>query len=1014
MAFELFRMAGNIIVDAANALSTLGNVESRSRRTAAETRRMNEAFIRADLTANGFSGTIEELDAEVRRLADGEERTIRTTGNFRENITKLGNEMKRAGQGISNAGKMLTLGMTLPIVAALGKSISLASDLAESANVVNVTFGKSAKEVTDWSKTLNDKFGVVQLEAMKYVGSMGAMLKSSGLSTKASKDMAQGLVELTGDMSSFYNLSHEETWEKIRSGIGGETEPLKALGINMSVANMEAYALSVGIKKPWKEMKQAEQTQLRYNYLMKVTADSHGDFARTSEGFANKLRMIQGRLTELGTKIGTILLPYAEKLLKVVDKWASKFTTLNTHSQKVVIVVGLFAAAIGPLLVVLGTLISMVGSLVTIIGALSAPILIVVGVIGVVVVEWAALITVMIIVAAKAGLLKLAFEGIKNIIQIFVSIIKGDTNKALDILVKKFGYSKEEAKAFIEKVIELKDRIVILAEKIKVGLIKAFNFLIDKVKDVTKWLYDHRHEIMKVIEILIDLGIKLFETADKFAEFVKKVKPKITELKETFVKEFTEIKTVTINKFEEIRLGIIKKFNETKTGITNKFTEIKTAIINKLNEWEAAIRNWFTTLPERTKSWLIAWKNTIVNWLEEQNRENIRQYTEWGNALQSWFTNIPTRFNEWFAAWKIRMSEKFEEIKTNISQKLNGWMEAMRLWFAGIPTRFNEWFAAWKVKISQKFEEIKVTISEKLNGWWGAINSWFVAMPGRFENGFNKTWKSLRTSFDNAKKMINEKLDGWWSTIQNWFTEMPKKHIIKSSGRSMITKVADGNREKKSEFMDKLGKLIVDVLVGAGKVAFVVALATGRELIKRIISGVNNIIPSLKGSIKNIVGYIVNPIKALPKTMFNSGANLISGLIDGIKSKLGDLKNVVSKGAGIIGDFIGWESPTKEGPGKNSDKWGPNLMKMLSETMLGKRALLQDSVRKIAGDLSFDSVSANIGFNAGARKNNVNSTGEKIILQINNPKFFNDQDVDKMMNPTIRRLQQMLNVKRSY
>ena len=846
MAFELFRMAGNVVLNTSEAIAGLSNVENRA--------------------------------------------------------TRAGAVLSKVGEKMASAGKALTMGVTLPIVAALGKSVMLASDLAESANVVNVTFGKSAKEVTAWSKTLNEKFGLTQLEAMKYVGSMGAMLKSSGLTAKASKDMSKNLVELTGDISSFYNLGHDEAWEKIRAGIAGETEPLKALGINMSVANMEAYALSKGIKKAWKDMSQAEQSQLRYSYLMKVTADAQGDFARTSDGFANKLRLIKGRFEELGTKIGSLLLPYAEKVLQIVDKWVSKFSNLNTHAQKIVIVIGIIAAALGPILLIGGTLIGTIASLITVIGALSAPIVVVIGLVGVIVAEWAALISVMIVVAAKSGLLKLAFEGIKNIIQIFSSIIKGDTSKALDILVKKFGYSRKEAKEFIEKVVDLKEKIIILAGKIKEGLVKAFNLLVEQGKKATKWIYDHRHEIMKVIEKIVEFGTKIVETGLKIVEFAKIAKNKMIEIKA---------------KFDE-------KFNEIKTLISNKFDEIKQRISTKLTEWKTTIQGWFNNMPSTLKELLGRWKAAIVKWANEQNEENKRQFGIWKEEIKKWF----------------------EKQKENIKIWFKGWLD------------------------------------------------------------------SLKTSFDNGKKLITGKLDGWWGSIKGWFSGLGKKKEIKDAGKNMINKVSEGNSAKKKDFMDKLGKLIVDVIVGAGKLAFIAAIAAGREIIKRIIDGVNNKIPALKAKISSVLGYITKPIANLSKTLYNSGRNLISNLISGITSKFGDLKNTVMKGAGIIGNFLGFESPTKEGPGKESDKWMPNLMRMLSETLLSKRSLLKDSVQKIAGDLSFNDVSANIGVKSSLGNGALAGAKGNIILNINNPQIFDRRGIQQVASDIKTELQSYMNFKK--
>lgn len=171
-------------------------------------------------------------------------------------------------------------------------AIGLASDLQEVQNVVDVTFGSMSQDINNWSTGLIDDFGLSELAGKKYASTMGAMLKSSGLAGAQMESMSKNLTELAADTASFYNLSNDLAYEKIFSGMTGETEPLKALGINMSVANMEAYALSQGITKAWNSMNQAEQTMLRYNYLMQVTADAQGDFARTSNSWANQVKVM--------------------------------------------------------------------------------------------------------------------------------------------------------------------------------------------------------------------------------------------------------------------------------------------------------------------------------------------------------------------------------------------------------------------------------------------------------------------------------------------------------------------------------------------------------------------------------------------------------------------------------------------------------------------------------------------------------------------------------------------------
>jgi len=137
-------------------------------------------------------------------------------------IHQFGSNLMEIGGRLSNFGNSLIENVSKPLINLAKDSIFTASDIKEAFNVIDVTFGKNANEVVKWSEGLLNDFGLVKLESMNYVGSMGAMLKSSGLSASASENMSKKLVELAGDFSSFYNLGHEATWEKIRSGISGK------------------------------------------------------------------------------------------------------------------------------------------------------------------------------------------------------------------------------------------------------------------------------------------------------------------------------------------------------------------------------------------------------------------------------------------------------------------------------------------------------------------------------------------------------------------------------------------------------------------------------------------------------------------------------------------------------------------------------------------------------------------------------------------------------------------------
>lgn len=285
---------------------------------------------------------------EVRIVSDGQVvfeitgdnrpigQSLRDTTNL---IEKEGKKWDReAGEASDSIGDRFT-GMfkkiaTAAAAAKVGQvlvnwakdAIEAASALEEVQNVVDVTFGESAAEIDAWAKNAITQFGLTETQAKQFASTMGAMMKSSGLAGKEIVGMSEDLAGLAADMTSFYNMDFETAFQKIRSGISGETEPLKQLGINMSVANLEAFALTQGITKAFDKMSQSEQILLRYQYLMQATADAQGDFARTSDGYANGLRLLDSQLNQLKTTVGGFLIGPAADAVGWLNDFLGKLT----------------------------------------------------------------------------------------------------------------------------------------------------------------------------------------------------------------------------------------------------------------------------------------------------------------------------------------------------------------------------------------------------------------------------------------------------------------------------------------------------------------------------------------------------------------------------------------------------------------------------------------------------------------------------------------------------------------
>ena len=271
-----------------------------------------------------------------------------------ESTKKTSSIMTGVLQGIGQAAAGFAMKAGGALVDFGKQGIELASDLAEVQNVVDTTFGANASKINEFSKQAANQFGLSELQAKQYSSTLGAMFKSMGTGADATLKMSEGLTGLAGDMASFYNLDPEEAFEKLKSGITGETEPLKALGINMSDANLQAFALSNGLKTQTKDMSQAQLATLRYQYLMQATADAQGDFAKTGDSYANQQRKFQMNMQTLSTIIGSALLPVLNTVFSTLN---SSMPELQSTLQEIMKPLGeMLATILPPLMDLIGAI----------------------------------------------------------------------------------------------------------------------------------------------------------------------------------------------------------------------------------------------------------------------------------------------------------------------------------------------------------------------------------------------------------------------------------------------------------------------------------------------------------------------------------------------------------------------------------------------------------------------------------------------------------------------------------
>lgn len=226
-------------------------------------------------------------------------------------------------------GKMIGAALGTAAVVGFTKScLSLGSDLAEVQNVVDVTFKSMSSGINSFAQTAITQFGLSETAAKKYAGTFGAMSKAMGMSESAAYEMSTAVTGLTGDVASFFNLSTDEAYTKLKSIWTGETETLKDLGVVMTQTALDNYALNNGFGKTTAKMTEQEKLMLRYRYVMSSLSDAQGDFARTQDSWANQTRVLSLQFESLKATLGQGFINVFTPILKGLNMLLGKLQTV--------------------------------------------------------------------------------------------------------------------------------------------------------------------------------------------------------------------------------------------------------------------------------------------------------------------------------------------------------------------------------------------------------------------------------------------------------------------------------------------------------------------------------------------------------------------------------------------------------------------------------------------------------------------------------------------------------------
>lgn len=287
-----------------------------------------------------------------RELAAQVAKTNRQIDTQAQRLTTINKIERRAGKvsaAAGGAGAMLSVGVTGPLGAFGVQAFKAAMNAEELQSAFNVTFGSMSNSMNKWAESSGNAMGRSTREMQQAANTFGIFFNQAANPKKAAV-MSQKFSELAQDLSSFYNTDTQTAIDKLRSGLSGESEPLRDFGVFMTEAAVKAKAMKLGLAGAGNELTEQEKIMARYAIILDNTKNAQGDVARTSNSTANKLRAQRAAWEELQITVGSKLLPALTPLIGRLANLIDKFNTASPATQKLILYAGLAAFALGPLL----------------------------------------------------------------------------------------------------------------------------------------------------------------------------------------------------------------------------------------------------------------------------------------------------------------------------------------------------------------------------------------------------------------------------------------------------------------------------------------------------------------------------------------------------------------------------------------------------------------------------------------------------------------------------------------
>lgn len=826
---------------------------------------------------------------------------ILNSNPFNQGLKNAGNTIKNSGieSSLKGIGKLALAAFSVKAIVNFGKEcINLGSDLAEVQNVVDVTFGNLNTEVNKFAENAIDKFGLGQTVTKKYVGTFGAMAKAFNFSNKEALAMSETLTGLTGDVASFYNLSSDEAYTKLKSVFTGETETLKDLGVVMTQNALDQYALANGYGRTTAKMSEQEKVALRYKFVLDKLSLANGDFARTSDSWANQTRVLGLRFNELKATLGQGFINIFTPIVKGINWVLAKLQVLaNAFKSFTEMIFGNAGGDNGSSSVVsdLATDASNASNAVDGIGdsaKKSAKDL----------KYLASFDTAQILKSdsddsgsggGSGGLNTSGFGDMGNsLLEQANSKMDEFTNKAkelFNIFNKGFqeGFDYFDWNGFKQQLINIKENLkdiftssevigaskkwvntVILNLGRMVGSIASIGMTIadNLVGGFNKFLEQNKKSLQEHIVRMFDLSSRSHEIQGKFAVTVADIfsvfrsdnaKQITADLLTIFIESFLSVQEIAMQFGIDVIEAITEPINQNKDAIKQAIKGMFESYATVLNGIKETVEETFSKIRQTYDIYV---KPAFEN-LKSGLTSILEKFLEvWNNNVKPMLDELGQKTNE---VWTQHLQPMFSSIVEFFGKLINGTSELWKTWIQPLL----EWIIKNVVPVLAPvfqtvcniFMNLYSYVADVISGIFGVLGGLIDFIVGIFTGDWDKAWNGIKAIFENIWNIATAFLKLAWNNM---------KDIIKG-GVSWIK--AEINLFKNNIFNIWNGMW---------------------DRFKNTVSNVWNWIPnrikSSINSVKNIINNILNSIRSTWNNVWNgmktAVTNSFSGIWSGIKS----------------------------------------------------------------------------------------------------------------------------------